>query len=80
MNLIYQIDQEYLSPNKTIEKLSVTSDGLETVFYIYNYEGYSFRVFSSKEELDSFWNGTSEEHRHFQTEYELDEWLNFVIW
>lgn len=79
MNFIYQIDQEYLSPNKTIEKLNVSSNLGKSVFYVYNYKGNSFRVFISKEELDGFWDGVSEEHRHFQTETELDEWLNSLI-
>lgn len=79
MNFIYQIDQEYFSPNKTIEKLAVSSNKGENVFYVYNYKGNSFRVFRSKEELNGFWNGITEEYQHFQTEHELDEWLNSLI-
>ena len=78
MNFICQIDQTYLSPKKSIEKLSVSNIGGENIFYIYNYKGNSFRVFRSKKEIDGFWNGVSEEYRHFQTEQELDEWLNSI--
>lgn len=80
MNLICQIDQTYLNPNKSIEKLSVSNCQGVRLLYIYNYKGNSFRIFRSEKELDDFWNGESEEYLHFQTEKELDEWLNNVDW
>jgi hypothetical protein len=75
MNFICQIDQTYLSPNKSIEKLSVSNIGGENIFYIYNYKGVSFRVFTSKQRLEGFWKGLNDEDYHFESEYALDLWL-----
>ena len=79
MNHIDQNTCEYLSPNKTVEELTILRKDIKLVVYVYNYQGISFRVFRSKEELNGFWSGASEEYRHFETEMELDEWLHSLI-
>jgi hypothetical protein len=76
---IKQISTHYLTPNKTIEILSVSNSQGELSFHIYNYKGISYRVFRSQDELNGFWKGESDEHKHFQTEQELDNWLQSVV-
>ena len=44
-------------------------------FYVYNYEGYSFRVFATKKELSNFFNYNVESKFHFDREEEMDEYL-----
>ena len=78
MNSIKQQSTHYLTPNKTIETLSVLHQKQESVYYIYNYKGMPFRVFRSKEELNGFFRVEADEHKHFQIEQELDAWLHSV--
>lgn len=78
MNTIKQLNCEYLTPNKTIEELLVFNDHSERVFYLYNYKGTSFRLFSSKQKLDEFFDNASDEAIHFQTEETLDHHLSQV--
>ncbi|MFD2531347.1 hypothetical protein [Gracilimonas halophila] len=78
MNRIKQINFEYLTPNKTIEELLVFNDHSEGIFYLYNYKGTSFRLFPSKQKLDDFFDNSSDETLHFQTEETLDNYLNHI--
>ena len=72
---IYQSHCYYISPNKTIETISISNGEKKRNVYLYNYKGVSYRVFKSKEKMDRFWKGQGEEDLHFETEQELDEWL-----
>jgi len=76
--MIQQLNCTYISPNKTLEEILISRSEGEKTIYIYNYKGVSFRVFKSKEDLNGFWSGETEEHKHFQTEQELDAWLHSV--
>lgn len=76
MNWIKQLNCEYLTPNKTIEELLVFNGRSERIFYIYNYKGTSFRLFSSKQKLDEFFDNVTDEALHFQTEETLDHYLS----
>jgi len=78
MNAITQTHCEYLTPNKTIETLSISNCESEIVIYLYNFKGYSFRLFKSKEILNGFWNGMNIEDFHFKSEVDLDHWLQNV--
>ena len=78
MQVIKHKSTHYLTPNKTIETLSVSNSQGELTFHIYNYKGISYRVFRSQEELNKFWKGEKDEYKHFQTEQELDDWLHTV--
>jgi hypothetical protein len=75
MNQVNQVSCLYLSPNKTIETLLISSNVKESTVYIYNFKGLSFRVFKSKESLDGFWKGLNNEDLHFNSEKNLDNWL-----
>lgn len=44
MNSYTAIDVSYLRSDRTIETVLVTNAVTEKVFFVYNYEGYSFRV------------------------------------
>ena len=75
MNILFQTNCEYLSPNKTIETISILSQTNELVVYLYNYKGQSFRLFKSKESMNGFWKGKNNEDLHFESEIDLDHWL-----
>jgi hypothetical protein len=75
MNKLIQQNCHYLTSNKTIETISVSNGVNEKAFFIYNYNGVSFRVFQSQQTLAGFWKGEAEEDKHFETEKELDAFL-----
>ena len=56
MNYIKTLNTDYLRASRTIETVLVKSRKDETVVYVYNYEGYSFRVFNSTIKLINFFN------------------------
>ena len=78
MNQVHQIKCKYFAPNKTIETISISSQDNELVVYIYNYKGLSFRLFKSKESFNGFWKGLNSEDLHFDSEMDLDDWLQNV--
>lgn len=75
MNQVYQISSNYITPNKTIEALSISCRNKEIIAYIYNYKGVSLRVFTSRNRLEGFLKGLNDEDFHFGSEEELDYWL-----
>jgi hypothetical protein len=75
MNTLTQQNCHYLTPNKTIETISVSNGVNEKAFFIYNYKSISFRVFQSEQTLAGFWKGEADEDQHFETEKELDVFL-----
>lgn len=69
------IHTEYLTPSRTIETIEVgVKDRLKTV-YVYNYEGYSFRLFTTEDSLKDFFSIGKEPDIHFSEEEELDDFL-----
>ncbi len=76
MNQIRQNNCEYVRPNITIEVISVINNCTEKVYYVYNYKGTSFRLFSSKKHLKGFFDNLLFEDHHFEKEEELDLYLN----
>lgn len=76
MNQIRQNNCEYVRPNITIEIISVINNFTEKVYYIYNYKGMSFRLFSSKNHLEDFLENPSFEDHHFENDEQLDNYLN----
>lgn len=77
MNMVKAINTDYLRSSRTIETLLVSNDNSEQVFFVYNYEGYSFRLFCSLLNLIKFFQGDeSEDYYHFDTEKELDLFLS----
>jgi len=78
MNSIHTINQIYLRPSRTIEQVEVNSAEKQKLYYVYNYEGYSYRVFYSLIELTNFFDHGHESRIHFDTEHELDDFLKNV--
>jgi len=75
MNKFEALHTEYLRPSRTIETVLVTNEYLSEIFFIYNYEGISFRVFKSHLDLINFFLNKSESNFHFNTEDELNVFL-----
>ena len=75
MNTITQIDCQYITPNKTIETIAISDYNKEKIIFVYNYKGISYRVFRSKNRLEGFWRGLNDGDLHFNSEIELDYWL-----
>lgn len=65
MNQIDQTKCEYLTANKTIETIQISSDEYELVVRVYNYKGVSFRVFNSVLSFEGFWKGLNDGDYHF---------------
>lgn len=78
MNNFQAINTEYLRASRTIETVLVTKENSSKVFFIYNYEGNSFRVFQSQMNLIHFFLNKTESDFHFNSEIELDHFLSEV--
>lgn len=75
MSTIRCIDVSYIRPSRTIETISVTKGVDSKILYVYNYEGYSFRLFDSVLSLIDFFQNGTETANHFECEEELDSFL-----
>ena len=78
MNVFLYCHTEYLRPSRTIETVYMSDGSNINAFYIYNYEGYSFRVFEHLVSLISFFESGVADDYHFDTEEELDCFLERV--
>lgn len=79
MNDFKTVHIDYLRPSRTIETVLVSKGKRECVFYVYNYEGISFRVFENQLKLYGFLNSSNiRENLSFQSDLELDEFLSTV--
>lgn len=78
MNTFKTINTDYLRPSRTIETVLVTRNNSSKVFFIYNYEGNSFRVFENHWDLINFFQNKVESSFHFSNEVEIDEYLSKV--
>lgn len=54
MNTFQTINTEYVRASKTIETVLVSKERLSKVFFVYNYDGNSFRVFENHLSLIHF--------------------------
>lgn len=75
MNTINQLEVNYLRPSRTIEKLEISNHVKKSVCFIYNYEGYHFRLFENELALNLFFEQGTEPKLTFNSEEELDEFL-----
>ncbi|MEP3838315.1 MAG: hypothetical protein ABJM36_11735 [Algibacter sp.] len=75
MNTFEVIDIEYLKACRTIETILINNRDLAEVFFVFNYEGVSYRVFKSHLDLINFFQNKSESKFCFDTENELDVFL-----
>ena len=63
----------YITPNRTLETISV--NGSDAYFYVYNYKGIHFRLFMDLVELAQFFQLGTEPKYDFSEEGELDLFL-----
>ena len=78
MNTFRTINVEYLRPSRTIETVIVSNKNSNKLFFVYNYEGNSFRVFANHLDLLGFFQNKNESDYHFSFENELDNFLSKV--
>lgn len=78
MNTIKAIHIDYLRPSRTIETILVANQQLSQVFFVYNYEGTSYRVFKHHLDLINFFQDKAECDFEFGTEEALDWFLENV--
>lgn len=78
MNIYKTINTEYLRASKTIETVLVSKEHSNKIFFIYNYEGNSFRVFKNHLNLIDFFQNKKESDFHFKSDSELDSFLSKV--
>ena len=80
MNTFRTLDLNYLQPSKTLETILVKNGSKERVLYVYNYEGWHFRVFISLQEIFNFFEDEFEPLISFESEAKLDNFLlNFDL-
>lgn len=75
MNSVKQIEVSYLRSNRTVETILLTDlsdSSRQKIVYVYNYEGYHYRVFDNLIELTKFLNNS--EFRILK-EYLKDYWV-----
>lgn len=54
MNTFATINTEYIRASRTIETVLVSMGKFSKIFFVYNYEGVSFRLFKSHLDLIHF--------------------------
>lgn len=79
MNEIRTIDTTYITGSKTIELIEVIDESTSPIrtnyLYMYNYEGYHFRLFLDIINLSNFLCNLESICIEFDEEDELDEYL-----
>ncbi len=75
MNKIEVIQSDYLRASRTIETTRISNGTKSILNYVYNYEGYHFRLFNDTIELIDFFESNIEPELSFDTELELDNYL-----
>lgn len=79
MNDFRTVNTGYLTPSRTIETVLVSDGRYENVFFVYNYDGYSFNVFDAHLDLINFFqNDKIKAVVEFTTEMDLDDFLSKV--
>ena len=77
MYKLSNIESHYITPCRTIETIYIKNpQGKEKIVYVYNYEGYHYRVFGNVIELTNFLSG---DDYNLMAEYSTDSGLdNFL--
>jgi len=74
-NQITQLSVDYIRPSRTVETYMISDKTNFNVLYVYNYEGWHFRVFNSVLNLIGFFNDKNESDFDFDDEEKLDKCL-----
>ncbi|MDI1306254.1 MAG: hypothetical protein PSX42_15610 [bacterium] len=75
MNNYSQIEVSYLRPSRTVETILLENSSKKRIVYVYNYEGWHFRVFNNIIEVLDFFDDKFEPEISFEDEEELDKYL-----
>ena len=75
MNTIKQLEVEYLRSSRTIEKIEISNNLKKSICFIYNYDGFHFRLFENEVELNSFFKQGREPKFVFGSDEALDDFL-----
>jgi len=75
MNSFFCIETDYISPSRTIETILVSNLHFKKLFFVYNFEGISFRVFHSVLNLINFFEDDFESEICFEKEIDLDNYF-----
>jgi hypothetical protein len=78
MNNYSAIDVSYIRPSKTIETILLKNATRERVLYVYNYEGWHFRVFNNILDVINFFDDKFEPEISFENENDLDEYFENI--
>jgi hypothetical protein len=79
MNTIQTLETDYLRSNRTLETIKVFNHSRSKLLWLYNYEGWHFRVFESKQEVNDFFSNNTEPKISFDEEVQLDNFLLNMI-
>lgn len=75
MNTFHAIEVDYLRPSRTIETILLENDKDRKILYVYNYEGWHFRVFNTVLDVVNFFDDKFEPEIQFEDENELDDYF-----
>ena len=78
MNTFHTIDVSYLRPSRTIETVLLKNETKERVLYIYNFEGWHFRVYNNLIDLINFFDDNFEPEVSIESDHELDRYLESI--
>ncbi len=79
MNTFIATNIYYLRACRTIEIVLVSNNHTNKKFYVYNYEGYSFRVFKTVTSLNLFFSHDKDCDFHFESDESLDNFFSNVL-
>lgn len=75
MNNFQAIDVSYLRPSRTIETILLKSKKKQRILYVYNFEGWHFRIFNNITDIINFFDDKFESEISFEGENELNKYL-----
>lgn len=78
MNSFTTTNIDYLRASRTIETVLVSNRNSQQFFYVYNYEGFSFRVFKTISSIIEFFSENKEEDFYFESDTALDNFFSNV--
>lgn len=79
MNTFEVINVDYLRSSRTIETILLENGTFGKVLYIYNYDGWHFRVFNTILDVMNFFDDKFNPEIEFDDERELDNYLSKFI-
>jgi hypothetical protein len=75
MNNYSQIEISYLRPSRTVETILLENSSKKRIVYVYNYEGWHFRVFNNVIQVLDFFDDKFEPEISFEDEEELGKYF-----